>query len=184
MPTLEEYEARIRAMGWQELRELWSQVKVRETRDWQPGKAFEYLVLRAFDLDGAEVRWPYPVSLHGQDEVIEQIDGSVRFGGLYGLVESKDETGNIAIAPIAKLRNQLMRRPAGTIGVVFSSQGYTEAALQLAQFALPQAILLWTGNQIEFALNNERICDLCERKYRACVDYGMVDFDISLGGIT
>jgi len=66
---------------------------------------------------------------------------------------------------------------------VFSSHGFSEAALQLAQFALPQAILLWSGTQVEFALNNERICDLCERKYRACVDYGMVDFDISLGVI-
>jgi hypothetical protein len=183
MPTREEYEAQAQAMGWPELRALWNQIKFRDTPGWAPGKAFEYLVLRAFDLHGADVRWPYPVSLYGQGEVIEEIDGSVRVGGLYSLIESKDEDGNIAIAPIAKLRNQLLRRPAGTFGMVFSSHSYTEAALQLAQFALPQAILLWTGTQVEFALNNERICDLCERKYRACVDYGMVDFDISLGAI-
>lgn len=177
MPTREEYEARIQAMGWPELRTLWNGIKNRDTLDWAPGKAFEYLVLRAFALHSAEVRWPYPVSLYGQNEVIEEIDGSVRVGGLYSLIESKDEDGNIAIAPIAKLRNQLLRRPAGTIGMVFSSHGFTEAALQLAQFAMPQAILLWTGAEVEFALNNERICDLFELKYRACVDYGMVDFE-------
>lgn len=148
------------------------------------GRAFEYLVLRAFQLDGADVRWPYEVSLYGQDKPVEEIDGSVRVGGLYSLIETKDEDGNIGIAPIAKLRNQLLRRPAGTLGMVFSSQAYTVAALQLAQFALPQAILLWTGTQIEFALNHERICDLCECKYRACVDRGMVDFDISQGVIS
>ncbi len=183
MPTREEYAATVQAMGWPQLRALWGQIQARDTPDWAPGKAFEYLVLRAFQLHGADVRWPYPVSLYGQDEVIEEIDGSVRVGGLYSLIESKDEDGNIAIVPIAKLRNQLLRRPAGTFGMVFNSHGFTEAALQLAQFALPQAILLWTGTQVEFALNNECICDLCERKYRACVDYGMVDFDISLGAI-
>lgn len=183
MPTREEYETRAQTLGWPELRVLWNQIKVRDTPGWEPGKAFEYLVLRAFQLDGAEVRWPYPVSLYGQDKVIEEIDGSVRVGGLYSLVESKDEDGNIAIGPIAKLRNQLLRRPAGTLGMVFSSHGYTEAALQLAQFALPQAILLWTGTQVEFALKNEHICEPFERKYRACVDSGMVDFDISLGAV-
>ena len=30
---------------------------------------------------------------------------------MYWLIESKDESENIAIDPIAKLRNQLLRRP-------------------------------------------------------------------------
>src|SRR6202008_5001778 len=113
MPTREEYEAQAQGMGWPELRALWNQIKLRDTPDWAPGKAFEYLVLRAFDLQGANVRWPYTVSLYGQDEIVEEIDGSVKIGGLYSLIESKDEEGKIAIAPIAKLRNQLLRRPAG-----------------------------------------------------------------------
>ncbi len=91
MPTREEYEAQIQAMGWPELRALWNRIKVRGTPGWAPGKAFEYLVLRAFELNGADVRWPYTVFLHGQDEVIEEIDGSVRVRGLYGLIECKDE---------------------------------------------------------------------------------------------
>ncbi len=183
MPTREEYATQAQALGWADLRELWNQIKLRHTPNWAPGKAFEYLILRAFQLDGGHVHWPYSVTLYRQAEIIEEIDGSVKVGGLYSLIESKDEDGDIAIAPIAKLRNQLLRRPAGTIGMVFSSQRFTEAALLLSQFALPQAILLWTGTQVEFALNNERICDLVENKYRACVDYGIVDFEISLGAI-
>jgi hypothetical protein len=129
------------------------------------------------------VRWPYGVSLYGQTEIVEEIDGSVKVGGLYSLVESKDEDGQIAIAPIAKLRNQLLRRPSGTLGMVFSSRRFTEPAIQLAHFALPQAILLWTGEQVEFALKYENICELFELKFRMCVDYGMLDFDVTTGAI-
>jgi len=157
--------------------------KNRDTPGWDRGNAFEYLVLRAFQLNGAVVRWPYGVSLYGQTEIVEEIDGSVRVWGLYSLVESKDEDGNIAIAPIAKLRNQLLRRPAGTLGMVFSSHGFTEPAIQLAHFALPQSILLWTGDQVEYALYHQNIGELCEMKHRMCVDYGMLDFDVTTGAI-
>lgn len=183
MATREEYEAMIQLLDWPGLLELWEGIKNRETPGWSPGKAFEYLVLRAFDLDGAAVRWPYGVSLPRQSEIVEEIDGSVRVGGLYSLVESKDEDGNIAIAPIAKLRNQLLRRPAGTFGMVFSSHGFTEPAIQLAHFALPQSILLWTGKEVEYALISRSICKLCEMKYRMCVDFGTLDFDVTTGAI-
>lgn len=48
---------------------------------WEPGKLFEYTVLRAFQLEGSIVRWPYSVRLN--DETIEQIDGSVSFKGYH-----------------------------------------------------------------------------------------------------
>jgi hypothetical protein len=124
MPTNEEYEAEIKKQGWPELRQLWTAIKARDTGWWERGRAFEYLVLRMFHLDNAQVRWSYGVDLLGSAEV-EQIDGSLRIGNLYCLVESKDEESNIGIAPIAKLRNQLLRRPASTIGFLFSSQGFT-----------------------------------------------------------
>jgi hypothetical protein len=183
MPTREDYVAKIQPLGWPELGALWEKIKIRDTPGWGGGKAFESLVIRAFQLDGALVRWPYGVSLYGQSEIVEEIDGSVRVGGLYSLVESKDEDGNIAIAPIAQLRNQLLRRPAGTFGMVFSSHGFTDPAIQIAHFALPQSILLWDGDQVEYALNHRNICELCEMKYRMCVDYGMLDFDVTRGEI-
>jgi hypothetical protein len=144
---------------------------------WDPGKALEYLLIRAFELDGAQVRWPYSVPLFGEE--VEQIDGSVCVNGLYGLVESKDETENVAIGAIAKMRNQLLRRPAGTIGLLFSSSGFTTPAIQLAYFTLPQAILLWSKDEIDYAIREKMIAQLVELKYRECVDSGVPDFDVS-----
>jgi hypothetical protein len=53
---------------------------------------------------------------------------------------------------MAKLRNQLLRRPSGVIGCVFSSAGFTGPALTLARYMSPQAILLWQGPEIEYLL--------------------------------
>lgn len=183
MPTSEEYVVKIQQLAWSELRDLWERIKNRDTPGWDGGKAFEYLVLRAFQLNGADVRWPYKVALYRQSETVEEIDGSVRVGALYSLVESKDERRDITFAPIAKLRNQLLRRPSGAFGMVFSSSRFTEPAIQLSQFALPQSILLWTGEEVEFALVQQNICELCEKKYRYCVDYGLVDYDVTTGAI-
>ena len=72
---------------------------------------FEHLILRAFELDGATVRWPFEVSFG--DSVVEQIDGAVYAGCLSCLVEAKDSTAPVDVAVLAKLRNQLARRPAG-----------------------------------------------------------------------
>jgi hypothetical protein len=94
MPTAEEYEARIQKLRWAGLQKLWEAIKRRDTPDWDAGKAFEYVILRAFELDGARVRWPYPVNLFGEE--MEQIDGSVAVNGLYALLETKDEVEKIA----------------------------------------------------------------------------------------
>jgi len=75
--TAAEHQRMIESLGWDGLRELWENIQQDNTLGWDSGKAFEYLVLRAFQLDGAEVTWPYEVSLFGE-EVIEQIDGAVR----------------------------------------------------------------------------------------------------------
>jgi hypothetical protein len=179
MPSMAEYETAIKELDWPGLTDLWGEIKARKTRWWEPGKAFEHLVLRMFDLDEAEVRWPYSVDLFG-GAVIEQIDGSIRISCLYCLVESKDEEGKISVAPIAKMRNQLLRRPAGTIGLLFSSNGFTDPALQLAHFALPQAVLLWSGNEVENALEERSICAFAEQKFRICVDQGVPDYKIAL----
>jgi hypothetical protein len=63
MPKAEEYEARIRRLRWPGLQKLWEAIKQRDTPGWDAGKAFEYLILRTFELDGAQVRWPYSVTL-------------------------------------------------------------------------------------------------------------------------
>jgi hypothetical protein len=180
MPTSKEYETAIRKLQWPGLQKLWADITANQvTPWWPPGKAFEYLVIRMFQLDKARVTWPYSVHLFGVQES-EQIDGSVRIAGMHCLVESKSETDPIAIDPIAKLRNQLLRRPAGTVGFVFTTTTFTPPAVQMTHFALPQAILLWTGKEVAYALEQRRICKFAEEKYRVCVEHGVVDFDTTL----
>ena len=169
------HETQIQTLQWDGLRDLWNKIENRET-DWLSGKAFEYLVLRAFQLDGAEVKWPYDVRLFG--EAVEQIDGVIHYAHLSCLVESKDYQDPLNIEAIAKLRNQLLRRPAGTVGLVFSYAGFTAPAIHLSYFSLPQAILLWTGEEIKYALEQEKICEFLLLKYRVCVEDGLTDYNI------
>jgi len=180
MPTNAEYETEIRKLRWPGLQKLWADITAGKVDPWWPkGKAFEYLVVRMFELDKAQVTWPYPVYLFG-GKAKEQIDGAVRFGGLHWLLESKDEETKIAIDPIAKLRNQMLRRPWGTIGLVFTSTKFTPSAVQMTHFALPQPLLLWTGAEVEHALRKKKMCEFAQEKYRMCVEHGMVDFDITV----
>lgn len=182
MTTSAEYESIIKPMQWDALRFLWDSIKMRNTPNWNAGKAFEYLVIRAFELDGAEVRYPYNVRLF--EEEIEQIDGAIHISGLSCLVESKDfEDKKVDIAPVAKLRNQLLRRPTTTVGAVFSRTGFTDPARTLSRFLSPQAILLWDGNEIEYALDNEKICELLILKYRVCIEDGLPDYNVTTRNI-
>lgn len=130
---------RISQLGDSGLLDLWNRIKERQTEavNWEPGKAFEYLILRAFELEGAEVRWPFSVDMEGS--IVEQIDGVIYSDGLSVIVESKDLTdpNRVNIEPIAKLRNQLLRRPSGSIGVIFSKSGFTEPAIMLARYLSP-----------------------------------------------
>lgn len=177
MPTDAEYETLIRRhANWDELRTLWNAITTGDTPEWAPGKAFEYLVLQAFHLDGAVVRWPYSVEI--ESEVVEQIDGFVHIGRFSCIVESKHTKEPVAIAPIAKMRNQLLRRHSGAIGLVFSYAGFTDAAVILARYIAPQAILLWTGQEIERAITDRKIFEYLEIKYRVCVETGMPDASI------
>lgn len=178
MTAAAKYEAMIQSLQWKDLRSLWGSIENRNTPGWDSGKAFEYLVLRAFQLDGAEVKYSYSVRLFGEE--VEQVDGVVYCSGLSCLVESKDfaDKVNVDIAPIAKLRNQLLRRPASTLGLVFSRTGFTDPARHLSYFSLPQTILLWSGEELKYALERESICELLLLKYRVCVEDGLPDYDV------
>ena len=111
MPTASECESRIQELDWDGLRTLWDAIARRDTYGWEEGRAFDYLVLRAFQLDRARIRWPYWVSIGG--ETMEQIDGAVHWRTLSCLVESKDFLEDpVNIEPIAKLRNYEMKSPA------------------------------------------------------------------------
>ena len=167
----EDYIVMISGLDHAGLLNLWSQIEAGDTPGWPPGKAFEYLVLRALELDGASIRWPYSVTLEG--EVAEQIDGVAYVDGLSCLIESKHYARRVNVEPIAKLRNQLARRPAGTIGVVFSYQGFTGPARTLAQYVAPQTVLLWDGSEVTHALQKRRMVSGLRRKYEYAVERGL-----------
>lgn len=172
-----DYVRRARQLDWRGLRLLWSEIEAGSAAGWPPGRALEHLVLRAFELSGAAVVWPYLVRVG--DEVVEQIDGAVHVHGLSCIVECKDTAGPLNIDAIAKLRNQLLSRPAGAIGLLFSRSGFTPVAALLGRFVAPQAILLWDGNDIAYHLRNEDFSTGLVLRHRHSIENGMMKYDIS-----
>ena len=71
-----DYVGRIEELGHEGLLRLWEAIRQQAPLpEWAPGKALEFLVLRAFQEEGAEIVWPFEVQL-GSD-TIEQIDGAL-----------------------------------------------------------------------------------------------------------
>lgn len=171
MSSHAEHVARIRELDWAGLRALWMRIKAGHTPGWPAGKAFEHLVLRAFELDGAEVAWPFLVHVAG--EPIEELDGAVYAGKYSCLIEAKDSSEPANVTALAKLRTQLARRPADVLGLFFSRSGYTEAAYALAGYFAPQTVLLWTGSDLDYVMQSEAILDPLISKYRLSVERGM-----------
>lgn len=174
------YTSRIRRMGWARLRAFHARLVAGQVEGWEPGKAFEYLILRAFELEGAGVTWPYvirlPLSETGGET--EQIDGAVYVDGLACIVEAKDTADPADISPIAKLRNQLLRRPSSSIGLIFSRGGFSSAALTLVKFVAPQTILLWDGKEVAHALKHRSFRKGLHKKYRLSVEQGLGQHDL------
>lgn len=181
MATNAELEAKIKLIAdWNGLRQLWETIQAESPpAGWEKGEALEYMLIRAFELDPekpAKVRYPYEVSLFG--EKVEEIDGAVHIPGLSCLVESKDWGKNVAIGPLVKMRSQLLRRPAGTIGLMFSRKTFTKPAIYLAHFMMPQAVLLWSGFDVQVVMEEGRICQFLRLKLRACCEDGIPDCDL------
>lgn len=168
----EKYRRAAEAMDWPEITSLWEQIKKGETSDWDDGKALEHLVVRAFALSGLAVEYPYDVPPGGKP--LEQIDGIVYADGLAFLLECKDREA-VDVEAIAKLRNQLLRRPDTTMGCVFVTENFTQTALMLADFALPHRILLWPGADIGNAIGARNFAATLREKYRHLCKYGLTD---------
>ncbi|MEI6444451.1 MAG: restriction endonuclease [Nostocales cyanobacterium ELA583] len=183
MPTGAEYQARISTYKWDDLINLWSEIELGNTKTvgWDKGKALEYLVLRAFQLDGADVTWPY--SVYRDRKELEQIDGVVYADGLACLIECKDTSEAIKFEPIAKLKSQLLRRPTSTVASVFSRNGFTESAETLTISIAPHNVFLWTGSEIYYCLQNKCICRGLIKKYRFCVEQGLPNYNITIEAI-
>lgn len=178
MPSEREYSEKIRRLDRQDLISLWDEVRAKESLDWAPGRAFEYLVLRAFELEDATITWPFSVRWPSSSSVIEQVDGAVYLDGLACLVESKDSEPQ-SVEPIAKMRNQLMRRPSSTVGLIFSSGGFTDPARLAAHFLAPQTVLLWDGTEVDYCLRESYFRQGLADKYQYAVEQGIPDYNVT-----
>jgi hypothetical protein len=115
MPTNQEYERAIKKyQTHEELEEFWQLIESNQVQQgfWEQSKSFEYLVIRAFELEGAEVKYPFSVYVDGTE--VEQIDGVIYYQHIACIVETKKWNAKVNIETFAKLRNQLLRRPSGT----------------------------------------------------------------------
>lgn len=185
-PTMsdEDCRTRVRRLKRWGLLNLWSKIVARKTDDWPPGKALEYLVLRAFELEGAVVSWPYSVRHAQTDLELEQIDGVVFANGLSAIIEAKSyqDKDKVNIEPIAKLKAQLTRRPPGVIGVVFSRSGFSLQAEQLTELLPPQSVLLWGPENFKSALAKGRMIDGLTAKYRKAIEKALPNYDLEMEG--
>ncbi len=175
-----EYQRRVLALGHEELVALWSGLRVGVMPvEWPPGVLLEYLILRAFQLEGAEVTWPYRVYRKGV--LLEQIDGVVYFDGVSCLVECKDVTRPVETIAIVKLKSQILRRPRTTLGALFCTGEVSEAAFTLVEMLPPPDVLLWEGAEIDLALRGQRLLEGMRMKLRHAVETGFVDLKLVKG---
>ena len=92
-------------------------------------------------------------------------------------MESKDYSDPNNIEPIAKLRNQLTRRPSGTLGLLFARSGFTEPDKMLTRMISPMNILLWELAELEAGLRTGARCEKLKAKYRYAVEMASLDYD-------
>ncbi|HEX8441462.1 hypothetical protein [Archangium sp.] len=172
-----EYQRRVLALGHEELVALWSGFRVGITpAEWPPGVLLEYLLLRAFQLEGAEVTWPYRV--YRKSVLLEQIDGVLYFDGVSCLVECKDATRPVDAVAIVKLKSQLLRRPRTILGALFCSGEISESASTLMEMLPPPDVLLWEGAEIDLALRGQRLLEGMRKKLRHAVETGFADLKL------
>ena len=74
---------------------------------------------------------------------------------------------------LSKVRTALARRPATTLGLVFSRTGFTNAAVSLARFFSPHTVLLWSGEEMSYLLSSGNMVAALRTKYRECVEQGI-----------
>lgn len=179
-------DARMRqgAKLWQrpDLLRIWDQIKQDQAIDgFADGRAFEYLIVRAFDIEKTPVRWPFQVTYSQKFGTMEQVDGIVYIGERAFLIESKATSEPVAIESLAKLRFRLEKRPPSTMGILFSVNEFTLPTEVFAQFASPLNILLWGGSDLDLALEHGQMTEALKQKLEYATEYGLPLFPYSVG---
>jgi hypothetical protein len=184
--TEDDYKDAIKKLDWDDLKKLWYERRDNPElqKQWKKGKFFEYAILRAFEIEGAEVKYPfsvpYPLAVDDGKEIVEQIDGIIYEDGLTVLAESKDyEDDKIDIEPLAKLQVRLKRRPMPVIGCIFTATGFTLPAQILIESLMPHTILLWNYNDIKYCFDNHCFREGLRSKYRNVIEEANHMFNLS-----
>ena len=185
--TDEDYINEIKKKDKEGIKQLWAehvQNKKGGSIFWKSGKLFEYVILRAFEIEMSDrnsnfginqVTYPFSVSCpdFGDESkgVLEQIDGAIFVDGLFSLIECKDyEKNKIDVEPLSKLRNQLIRRHGNLFGMFFSMTPFTTPASIQVQFMAPQIIILWEFEDIDYCMENSCFIDCMKWKYEMAVE--------------
>lgn len=172
--TAKDLQTEARAWERADLLRIWEAVKAgRPIAGWPPGKAFEYLVVRAFDIEGARVLWPFEVVYPQKFGTMEQVDGVVYLGERAFLLESKNLSEPMAVEAVARLRMRLEARPPGTMGVLLSVQKFTLPTEIFTQFARPLNVLLWERRALDVALANASMVGTLRAKLEYAIEHGL-----------
>ena len=121
----------------------------------QAGDVFERWVMEAFRLSGMQGHNAFRVPLRTSANTREQIDGLIFDGWQAFLVEAKFWTPRVDFSPIVLLHDIVERRPAGTLGLLFSAFGYTTPAIECAELLRPIRVLLFNAEDLNWALQQE-----------------------------
>ena len=183
--TDKEMQMAIHGMNWEELVETWMRRKDEEMEDvGGQGKVFEYAIIHAFEIEGAQVKYPYnvhsPHVISEENKILEQIDGVIYVNGLYVIAESKDyKITNTDIEPLAKLQVRLRRRPSSVIGCLFCASNFTWPAQVLIESLMPHTILLWNKSDIEYCYRHHCFVKGLQLKYKSVIEDGNHMLDLS-----
>lgn len=171
----------IKTFNRKELLSLWNSIKHRTEKS--DGKEMEFLFLRAFELEKAEVVWPYLVydTVGSSKQILEQIDGVIYSDGMSFLVESKDRRDKSDFTLISEFRDKVCKRPGGTMGIFFSKNGVTPPAITKLENQM-QFVLLWEGAELDSPLKEGCMREGLIEKYRFSVEQGHPYFNLLLKG--
>ena len=176
MPSPQQMIDEIRGHDRERLLELYGRISVGQAPAfWTDGMALEHLVLRAFELERVKVQWPYRIPMPTSHQTMEQIDGVAYLDRLAVLIETKDTEEPQNVEPVAKLKSQLDRRPPQTLGLVVSRRGFTAPAATLTRLISGGRILLWTGDELQYAIAHAQMVRGFRLKYRHLVEQAVPD---------
>lgn len=166
--TEEEYEKEVSLLDWTGILKEWraKQTGCINAIEWAPGKALEYLILRAFDLernrpsDVQDVKYPFHKNSDGKQE--QQIDGYIRTSRCCFLEECKDKKSKAKESDLSQLYIRVSNRPDTVIGLFFSMGGYTPSAIKSNESQCH--IILWDREDIEYCFDNMCFVDCLNYK--------------------